>query len=212
MSLFDDDATGPPAGPSDAAASWDEVRDEADGCRACPLWEPATQTVFGEGPVPAAVMLVGEQPGDQEDQRGRPFVGPAGAVLDRALAELDVDRGGLYVTNAVKHFKFEQRGKRRIHQTPDAGEVRACHPWLDSELALVRPRLVVLLGATAAKALLGSGFRVTKQHGVPVPSPHAELVTATVHPSSILRGPPERRQPAYDGMVDDLRASFALLG
>lgn len=208
MTLFDDPQGGPgPAGDRD----WDEVRRDAVGCRACPLWEPATQMVFGEGPVPARVMLVGEQPGDHEDREGRPFVGPAGEVLDRALAEIQVERSELYVTNAVKHFKFEQRGKRRIHQTPNAGETKACHPWVASELSLVRPGLVIALGATAAKSLLGSGFRVTKQHGVAVPSPHANLVTATIHPSAVLRVPPEVRDETYEGMVADLRASFALL-
>ncbi|MCU1455711.1 MAG: uracil-DNA glycosylase [Acidimicrobiales bacterium] len=190
--------------------TWSAVRDQAADCRACPLWEPATQTVFGEGPVPAQVMLVGEQPGDREDDEGRPFVGPAGRVLDRALADLGLERSELYLTNAVKHFKFEQRGKRRIHQPPGAAEVKACHPWLESELALVRPELVVLLGASAAKSLLGSGFRVTQQHGVAVPSPHARLVTATIHPSAVLRARGDR-DTAYAGMVADLRSSLELL-
>lgn len=207
VSLFDDsDIPGP-----EEDRDWDEVRRDALSCRACPLWEPATQTVFGEGPVPAPIMLVGEQPGDQEDQQGRPFVGPAGDVLDGALVDLEIDRTELYVTNAVKHFKFEQRGKRRIHQTPNAGEAKACHPWLTSELALVRPKLMVLMGATAAKSVLGSGFRVTKQHGVAVPSAHADFVTATIHPSAVLRVPAEARAETYDGMVADLRASFDLL-
>ncbi|MCU1358192.1 MAG: phage polymerase-related protein [Acidimicrobiales bacterium] len=208
MTLFDE---APDAPEPDDDQSWDQVRHRATRCRACPLWQPATQTVFGEGPVPAQVMLVGEQPGDQEDKAGRPFVGPAGEILDRALADLDVDRGALYVTNAVKHFKFEPRGKRRIHQTPNAGEVQACHPWITAELALVRPRLVVVMGATAARSLLGSKFRVTKQHGVAVPSLHAEVVTATIHPSAVLRVPPAVREQTYDGMVADLRASFALV-
>jgi len=211
VTLFDDGA-GRPEGPGDLGGrSWDQVRADADRCRACPLWEPATQVVFGEGPLDAEVVLVGEQPGDQEDREGRPFVGPAGGVLDRALDAVGVDRAGLYVTNAVKHFKFEPRGKRRIHQSPTAGETRACHPWLDAELALVRPRLVVLLGAVAAKSVLGSSFRVTQQHGVPVDSPVADLVTATIHPSAVLRAPADRRDGAYEGLVADLRASLALL-
>jgi uracil-DNA glycosylase len=209
--LFDDEDPVTGAGVTAEPRSWEQLRDEAKECRACPLWEPATQMVFGEGPVRARVMLVGEQPGDQEDRQGRPFVGPAGEVLDRALVDLGVGRDTLYVTNAVKHFKFEQRGKRRIHQTPNGSEAKACHPWLRSELVLVRPELVVLLGATAAKSLLGPRFRLTQQHGVPVPSPYDGYVTATIHPSAVLRVPPERRDEAFDGMVEDLRASFALL-
>ncbi|CAN5552581.1 UdgX family uracil-DNA binding protein [soil metagenome] len=211
MTLFDDDDVGTVQETPVEPRTWEQVRGDALGCRACPLWEPAGDTVFGEGPVPTRVMLVGEQPGDQEDRQGAPFVGPAGEVLDRALAELEVDRSQLYVTNAVKHFKFEQRGKRRIHQTPNASEVKACHPWLQSELALVRPELVVLMGATAAKAILGSGFRVTKQHGVPVTTPYRGQFTATIHPSAVLRVPADRRDETYAGMVEDLRASFALL-
>ncbi len=183
---------------------------EAAGCRACPLWAPATQTVFGEGPVPAPVMLVGEQPGDKEDLAGRPFVGPAGHVLDEALAEVGLERSGVYVTNAVKHFKFVLRGKRRIHQTPTAAESAACRPWLTSELGLVQPRLVVLLGATAAKSLLGPGFRLTRCHGEPVPSDAADFVTATIHPSAVLRAG-DRRAEAMAGLVADLAASVALL-
>lgn len=216
MTLFDDASSGEGAGagPServDELLSWDEVRRDAEGCRACPLWEPATQTVFGEGPIPARIMVVGEQPGDQEDLDGRPFVGPAGQVLDRALAEAEVDRTQIYVTNAVKHFKFEQRGKRRIHQKPNGTETKACHPWLRSELVLVRPELVVLMGATAAQSLLGSSFRVTKQHGVSVASDVDAIVTATIHPSAVLRAPEDRREDAYRGLVDDLSASVALL-
>jgi uracil-DNA glycosylase len=192
--------------------SWDEVRDEALDCRACPLWEPAGDTVFGEGPVPAPIMLVGEQPGDQEDRQTRPFVGPAGKILDEALAAAELVRSDLYVTNAVKHFKFEQRGKRRIHQTPTAGEARACHPWLRSELDLVRPDLLVLLGATAAKAVLGSKFRLTQHRGEAVESDAARIVTATIHPSAVLRTEPEQREEYLAGLVADLRTARELAG
>jgi DNA polymerase len=193
------------------ARQWQETADEAAGCTRCPLYRDATATVFGEGPVPAEIMLVGEQPGDREDLAGRPFVGPAGALLDRCIAEAGGDREAMYLTNAVKHFKFEQRGKRRIHQTPDRGEVEACGIWLDRELELVSPRLVVLLGATAAQARLGRSFRVTKQRGVDLDSDLAEHVVATVHPSSVLRGPEEARHEARLGLVADLRAAFALV-
>ena len=188
------------------------LRDEAAGCRACPLWEHATQTVFGEGPASARMLLAGEQPGDVEDREGRPFVGPAGRVLADALAETGIDRGDVYVTNVVKHFKWKARGKRRIHQKPNAAEVAACRPWLDAELAAVAPDVLVLLGATAAQALLGSGFRVTKQRGVPVASDLAPHVLATVHPSSILRAPDEAaRREAYSDFVADLRSARELL-
>jgi uracil-DNA glycosylase len=188
------------------------LRDEAAGCRACPLWEHATQTVFGEGPASARMLLVGEQPGDVEDREGRPFVGPAGRVLADALAQTGIDRGDVYVTNVVKHFKWKARGKRRIHQKPNAAEVAACRPWLDAELAAVSPNVLVLLGATAAQALLGSGFRVTKQRGVPVASDLAPHVLATVHPSSILRAPDEAaRREAYSDFVADLRSARELL-
>lgn len=156
-------------------------------------------------------MLVGEQPGDREDVEGHPFVGPAGQLLDRCLGQVGQRRGDLYITNAVKHFKWETRGKRRIHQTPDRGEIEACAPWLAAELEIVWPRLVVLLGATAAKAQLGPSFRVTQQRGRPLDSDLAELVVATVHPSSILRGPPDARAAAEQGLVDDLEAAFSLL-
>lgn len=188
------------------------LRDEAAGCRACPLWEHATQTVFGEGPASARMLLAGEQPGDVEDREGRPFVGPAGRVLADALAETGIDRGDVYVTNVVKHFKWKARGKRRIHQKPNAAEVAACRPWLEAELAAVAPDVLVLLGATAAQALLGSGFRVTKQRGVPLASDLAPHVLATVHPSSILRAPDEAaRREAYSGFVADLRSARELL-
>jgi DNA polymerase len=188
------------------------LRDEAAGCRACALWEHATQTVFGEGPASARMLLVGEQPGDVEDREGRPFVGPAGRVLADALAETGIDRGDVYVTNVVKHFKWKARGKRRIHQKPNAAEVAACRPWLAAELGAVSPNVVVLLGATAAQALLGSGFRVTKQRGVPLASDLAPHVLATVHPSSILRAPDEAaRRGAYSDFVADLRSAAELL-
>jgi DNA polymerase len=163
------------------------LREAASVCRGCPLYAPATQTVFGEGPRGARVMFVGEMPGDREDREGHPFVGPAGRELDEALADVGIDRGELYVTNAVKHFKFEERGKRRIHQTPKRWEVQACMPWLRAELAAVRPEVLVLLGATAGKALLGSGFKLTQARGAPVDSDLAPMVTATAHPSAILR-------------------------
>ena len=188
------------------------LRDEAAGCRACPLWEHATQTVFGEGPASARMLLAGEQPGDVEDREGRPFVGPAGRVLADALAETGIDRGDVYVTNVVTHFTWKARGKRRIHQKPNAAEVAACRPWLEAELAAVAPDVLVLLGATAAQALLGSGFRVTKQRGVPLASDLAPHVLATVHPSSILRAPDEAaRREAYSGFVADLRSARELL-
>jgi uracil-DNA glycosylase family protein len=188
------------------------LREAAAGCRACPLWKDATQTVFGEGPAKAAVVLVGEQPGEREDQEGRPFVGPAGGVLDDALNDAGIDRKQVYLTNAVKHFKWTPRGKRRIHQKPSAAETAACRPWLDAELAVVKPDVLVALGATAAQALLGSGFRVTRERGVPVDSDLAPNVIATVHPSSILRAGDEvERREAYDAFVADLKVVAGLL-
>jgi DNA polymerase len=168
-----------------------KVRDAAADCRACHLYRRATQTVFGEGPSKAEVMLVGEQPGDAEDLAGHPFVGPAGKLLDRALEEAGIDRRRVYVTNVVKHFKWEPRGKRRIHAKPNSAEIAACRPWLETEIALVKPRVLVCLGATAAQALLGRAFKVSRQRGTLVSSPLAPHVTATVHPSSILRAPDE---------------------
>lgn len=197
--------------PAEARRRWEAAADEAGGCTRCPLYRGATVTVFGEGPVPAEIMLVGEQPGDREDRAGRPFVGPAGAILDRCITEAGGDREAIYLTNAVKHFKFEQRGKRRIHQTPDRGEVDACGVWLDRELEVVSPRLIVFLGATAAQSRLGRSFRVTKQRGVDLDSGLAEHVVATVHPSSVLRGPEDSRHEARLALVDDLRAAFALI-
>jgi DNA polymerase len=188
------------------------LRAAAAGCRACPLWEKGTQTVFGAGLPLAEVMLVGEQPGDEEDLAGTPFVGPAGRLLDRALGAAGIDRDRAYVTNAVKHFKWEARGKRRIHQRPTAGEVRACRPWLEAEIRVVGPRAIVCLGATAARALLGPGFRVTERRGELVPSPLAPLVMATVHPSSILRAPDDAtRRAELERLVEDLAALAAAL-
>jgi len=187
------------------------LRDAVQGCRGCPLYTNASQAVFGEGTRSAAVMLVGEQPGDQEDRAGRPFVGPAGKLLDRALEEAGIDRKATYVTNAVKHFKWEPRGKRRIHAKPSWSEVAACRPWLEAELAVVKPTVLVLLGAVAAQGLLGKQFRVTKQRGELVDSPLAPYVTATIHPSAILRGEPADRQRELARLADDLRRVAALL-
>ena len=184
----------------------DALREEAAGCRACPLWRTGTQTVFGEGLVSARVVLVGEQPGDHEDLEGRPFVGPAGRVLDDALAQAGIDRSTAYVTNAVKHFKWTARGKRRIHAKPNAAEVAACRPWLEAELEVIRPAVLVCLGATAAQALLGKQFRVTRQRGTWVESELAPHVTATIHPSAILRQrSDEDRHREMDAFVQDLR-------
>ena len=180
-----------------------KVAEAAKGCRACDLWKSGTQTVFGEGRAKAELMLVGEQPGDQEDLAGRPFVGPAGKLLDRALEEAGIDRELAYVTNVVKHFKWQPRGKRRIHQKPNAAEIAACRPWLDAELALIKPEVLVCLGATAAQALLGRQFLVSKERGVPVESDLAPVVMATVHPSSILRS--ENREEETALLVEDLR-------
>lgn len=187
-------------------ASLSALRAAAAGCRACDLWRNATQTVFGEGAARARLMLVGEQPGDQEDLAGEPFVGPSGALLDRALEEASIDRRLVYVTNIVKHFKWKPRGKRRLHQTPTAYEIRACRPWLAAELASVKPDLVVALGATAARGLVGPAVRVTRQHGQVLPADIGP-VGVTVHPSSILRATDdEARRSAYATFVADLRA------
>jgi DNA polymerase len=178
----------------------------ARGCRACPLWRRATQTVFGEGNATADVMLIGEQPGNDEDLAGRPFVGPAGRILSKALEEAGIDRNRTYVTNVVKHFKWEPRGKRRIHAKPRAPEIGACRPWLDAEIGLLHPRVVVCLGATAARVLLGASFRVTIDRGRFVASSIAPLVMATVHPSSILREPDAKaRNEAMRAFVTDLK-------
>ncbi len=224
-----------------AARSLNVLREQARGCRNCPLWARATQTVFGEGAAHAAILLVGEQPGDQEDRQGRPFVGPAGHLLETALARAGIDRRQTYVTNAVKHFKWvaadqlrrprsaaesagrkqqakghavpgEGRGKRRIHQKPSTTEVRACQPWLLAEIEAVGPRVIVCLGATAAQSLLGGGFRVTQGRGQPLPSPYGAPIVATVHPASILRGAPDEREAALARFVGDLRAAADLAG
>jgi uracil-DNA glycosylase len=187
------------------------LREAAAGCRACPLWENATQTVFGEGSAKADVMFVGEQPGDQEDKAGKPFVGPAGKLFDRALEEAGIERGSTYVTNAVKHFKWQPRGKRRIHQKPSWSELAACRPWLEAELEAVAPRALVLLGATAAQSLLGRQFRVTRQRGELLQSELAEIVVATVHPSSILRAQDGDREREFAALVDDLRVVASAL-
>ncbi|MFQ1003545.1 UdgX family uracil-DNA binding protein [Modestobacter sp. SSW1-42] len=211
------------------------LREAAAGCRACELWEPATQTVFGEGPETARIVFVGEQPGDQEDRAGEPFVGPAGKLLDRALADAAIDRRDAYVTNSVKHFAFSMRGKRRIHETPRPEHIRACQPWLEAELQVLQPEIVVCLGATAAKALISPTFKITKDRGrlLPWTRPGAELVLlsepdadgaepeeetpaqtwilATPHPSAILRTPDANRQAAYDGLVADLKLVAAVL-
>jgi uracil-DNA glycosylase len=185
------------------------AREAAASCRACHLYENATQTVFGEGSPNAEIVLVGEQPGDEEDLTGRPFVGPAGRLLDRALEQAGIDRKRAYVTNVVKHFKWQPRGKRRIHQKPNAAEIAACRPWLDAELALLKPKVLVCLGATAAQALLGRQFRVSKDRGVPVESELAPVVMATVHPSSILRSDDREAEMAL--FVEDLRRVAAAL-
>jgi uracil-DNA glycosylase family protein len=182
------------------------LREAAAGCRACPLWKTGTQTVFGAGRRSAKVMLVGEQPGDREDREGKPFVGPAGRVLDRALQDAGIDRDDAYVTNVVKHFKWIPKGKRRIHQKPNREEITACRPWLEAELQVVKPKVMVCLGATAAKALLGADFRVTQDRGRLVETDLAPIATGTVHPSSILRIDDEdERRVARDELADDLR-------
>jgi DNA polymerase len=182
------------------------MREAVQDCRGCDLYEDATQAIFGEGPEQARVVMVGEQPGDKEDVAGRPFVGPAGAMLDKAIEDSGLIRDDVYITNVVKHFRFEPRGKRRIHKKPSAEQIRACMPWLEAELSRVGPEVLVLLGATAAQAILGRSFRVTQQRGEFIESPLAPLVTATIHPSAILRTETdEERQEAFDGFVRDLR-------
>lgn len=201
-----------PAPVPDGDPSLERLREAAAGCRACALWAGATQTVFGRGARGAPLMLVGEQPGDREDREGAPFVGPAGGLLDRALGDAGIDRGVAYVTNAVKHFRNEARGRRRIHQRPSAEHVRACRPWLDAELEVVRPRVLVCLGALAAGALLGPEVRVTADRGRPLESDLAPAVLVTVHPSSILRSrDTATRRAAYGAFVDDLRSAARFL-
>jgi uracil-DNA glycosylase len=188
------------------------LRAAAEGCKGCHLFAGATRTVFGEGPADARVMLVGEQPGDKEDLEGRPFVGPAGRELDAGLEAAGLERNKVYVTNAVKHFKFEPRGKRRIHQKPNAAEIAACRPWLDAEIEVVKPEVIVVLGATAAQALLGRSFRVTKQRGEPIPAePLADWIVATIHPSAILRAPDDTRQGEREAFARDLKVVATLL-
>jgi DNA polymerase len=183
------------------------LKEAAAGCKGCPLYKIGTQTVFGEGPVGAKVMFVGEQPGDQEDLAGKPFVGPAGGILNKALEEAGIDRSEVYVTNAVKHFKWEPRGKRRLHSKPNAREIQACKPWLTAEIQVVQPQMVVALGATAAQALMGKDFRVTQSRGkVFRDTQWAPWFGATVHPSSILRAPDDQREAAYRAFVSDMRA------
>jgi DNA polymerase len=185
------------------------VRKAADRCTACHLYKRATQTVFGEGPKRTMMMLIGEQPGDYEDVAGKPFVGPAGKIMDRALEEAGIERSKVYVTNAVKHFKWEPRGKRRIHQKPNSREIAACRPWLEAELRIVKPNLVVAMGATAAQATFGPGFRVTRERGKVLSSKLAPRILATVHPSSLLRQPDEEsREREYKHFVADLRAAL----
>jgi DNA polymerase len=201
-----------PATPPDTS-SWSQLREAARDCAACHLYKRATQTVFGEGPKHAPIMLVGEQPGDYEDVVGKPFVGPAGKILDRALAEAGINRDKVYVTNAVKHFKWEPRGKRRIHQKPNSREIAACRPWLEAELRLVKPKLLVCLGSTAGQTIFGSSFRVTRERGKVLSSKLAPKVVATVHPSALLRQPDEMsRDREYARFVVDLRVALKAAG
>jgi DNA polymerase len=188
------------------------LREAAASCRGCDLWRPATQTVFGEGSEDARMMLVGEVPGDREDREGRPFVGPAGRELDRALEAAGIERADVYVTNAVKHFRFQERGKRRIHQRPDAGQIRACRPWLRTEIDVIAPEALVVLGATAAKSLLGSTFRLMAQRGEPLESDLAPIVVATIHPSAILRArDDDARRAQREMLTEDLRVAVEAL-
>jgi DNA polymerase len=208
----DDEEYTHPAHPPDTT-SWSAVREAAKDCEACHLYKRATQTVFGEGPKRAAMMLVGEQPGDYEDVAGKPFVGPAGKIMDQALEEAGIDRSQVYVTNAVKHFKWEPRGKRRIHKKPNSREIAACRPWLEAELRIVKPKLVVAMGATAAQTIFGPSFRVTRERGKVLSSKLAPRVLATVHPSSLLRQPDEEsREREYKHFVADLRAAARAAG
>ncbi|WP_308815320.1 UdgX family uracil-DNA binding protein [Sphingomonas sp. GV3] len=196
-----------------SVAAWQALREEAMGCTRCPLYKPATQTVFGEGPVDAAMMVVGEQPGDQEDLAGRPFVGPAGQVFNRAIAAAEIDRARLYVTNAVKHFKYEQRGKRRIHAKPGTGEIEACRWWIEQERLLVRPQMTVALGATAARSLLGRTVTISRERGRTIALPDGGAAWITVHPSYLLRLPdPAQKEDEFARFVEDLRSAKAALG
>jgi uracil-DNA glycosylase family protein len=195
-----------------ARLTLESLREAAEGCRGCGIWQNATQTVFGEGAETAGMMLVGEQPGDREDVEGKPFVGPAGRLLDEALEAAGIDRSSVYLTNAVKHFKWTRRGKRRLHEKPSSQEVRACGPWLEAEVRVVKPRLLVLLGATAAQSLLGPAFRVTQHRGQKIATPLHVPAVATVHPSSILRSADDRsRHDAMTAFVADLQAASRAL-
>jgi uracil-DNA glycosylase family protein len=187
-----------------AEINYPSLREAAHTCRGCDLYKLGTQTVFGEGPTSTPVMMVGEQPGDEEDKQGHPFVGPAGRLLDRALDDAGIDRRGVYMTNAVKHFKWKPAGKRRLHQKPNAGEIAACKPWLWSEIEVVRPEIIVCLGATAAQALMGNDFRVTKMRGQWFDFEDGRKLIATIHPSAILRAPDENREGEYKQLVADL--------
>ena len=196
------------AEPPEHARSVEQLKEAALSCRGCELWANATQTVFGEGRESSKLMLVGEQPGDQEDLQGKPFVGPAGRLLDRGLEAAGVDRRRVYVTNAVKHFRWTRRGKRRLHEKPNAGQVRACRPWLEAEIEVVKPQVIVLLGATAAQSVMGPAFRVSKQRGEVLSSPFGVPVLATVHPSSILRATDEEsRDAALAAFIADLKVA-----
>jgi DNA polymerase len=189
----------------------EELRAKAKHCKACPLWEPATQTVFGAGPARAKLMLVGEQPGDQEDRAGEPFVGPAGGVLNRALKDAAIDRSTVYVTNAVKHFKFTQRGKVRLHQKPTVSEIKACHFWLDEERRLIRPPVIIAMGATAARSVLGRTVKLMSERGQPIEGPEGTSIWLTVHPSYLLRVPDAAsKKQQYDTFVSDLRQAARL--
>jgi DNA polymerase len=181
------------------------LREAVQSCRGCDLYRHATQAVAGEGPQSPRIVFVGEQPGDEEDRQGRPFVGPAGRLFDRALADAGIDRSAVYITNAVKHFKFEERGKRRIHKKPSLAETRACRPWLEAEISIIRPDILVCLGATAAQSVFGNDYRLTKSRGQFVQHPWALQATSTIHPSAVLRAPKERRQIEYQGLVEDLK-------
>jgi DNA polymerase len=182
-----------------------QLIEAAKKCQGCSIYCRATQTVFGEGPAHASLIMVGEQPGDQEDLAGRPFVGPAGELLDRVMHDVGLPREQVYVTNAVKHFKWEPRGKRRLHSKPSSREVAACYPWLEAEIAAIKPKMIVALGATAAQSLFGNGFRVTQHRGEKINSPHADWCMATVHPSALLRTPDDQREQAIAAFADDLR-------
>jgi uracil-DNA glycosylase family protein len=194
---------------SNSETAWQQIRDEAMSCTRCDLYKHATQTIFGEGPLDAKLMLVGEQPGDQEDRQGRPFVGPAGQLLDRALEKAGIDRTRVYVSNAVKHFKFEQRGKRRIHSKPNAGEITACRWWIDQERALIKPPVIVALGATAAQSLLGKAITISRMRGTPIPLGDGSECHVTIHPSYLLRiDDDERGQKEYRHFVEDLTSAY----